>query len=137
MPPVDQSTSRLSTSQHSTPATSLNSDPSTLDPDNTTLATLIATGTLTTSLMLCYLSHFHEMCTYFPFVVVPPGDTVSSLLQSRPFLLHAVLAVASSSDTQLQSVLEKSFRLALLRRNMLEGEMSMDLLQGLLVYLAW
>jgi hypothetical protein len=135
--PMDQPASRLSTSQHPTPAASLNSGPSTLDPDNTTLETLIATGTLTTDIMLCYLSQFHEMCSYFPFVIVPPEDTIGSLLQSRPFLLHAVLAVASSSNVQLQSVLGKSFRLALLRGNMLEGEKSMDLLQGLLVYLAW
>lgn len=135
--PMHQPTIRLSTSQHPAPAASLNSDLSTLDPDNMTLETLIASGTLTTDIILCYLSQFHEMCSYFPFVIVPSGATIGSLLQSRPFLLHAVLAVASSSSVQLQSVLEKSFRLALLRRNMLEGEKSMDLLQGLLVYLAW
>jgi hypothetical protein len=84
-----------------------------------------------------YLLRFRNMYTYFPFVIVPEEATVLSMSHDRPFLCIAALAAAMSSEKILQKRLEQSFRIAILQKIMLDGERSLDLLQGLLVYLAW
>jgi hypothetical protein len=84
-----------------------------------------------------YLLRFRNMSTYFPFVIVPEEATVLSMSHDRPFLCIAALAAATSSEKNLQKRLEQSFRIAILQKIMLDGERSLDLLQGLLVYLAW
>jgi hypothetical protein len=84
-----------------------------------------------------YLLRFRNMSTYFPFVIVPEEATVLSMSHDRPFLCIAALAAAMSSEKILQKRLEQSFRIAILQKIMLDGERSLDLLQGLLVSLAW
>ena len=84
-----------------------------------------------------YLFRFRNMSTYFPFVIVPEEATVLSMSHDRPFLCIAALAAAISSEKILQRRLEQSFRIAILQKIMLDGERSLDLLQALLVYLAW
>ena len=84
-----------------------------------------------------YLLQFRNMSTYFPFVIIPNEATVLSMSQDRPFLCLAALAAATSSEKILQKSLEQSFRVAILQKIMLDGERNLDLLNGLLVYLAW
>jgi hypothetical protein len=84
-----------------------------------------------------YLLQFRNMSTYFPFVIIPNEATVLSMSQDRPFLCLAALAAATSSEKTLQKSLEQSFRVAILQTIMLDGERNLDLLNGLLVYLAW
>jgi hypothetical protein len=84
-----------------------------------------------------YLLQFRDISIYFPFVIVPNNATVLSMSQDRPFLCLAALAAATSSEKALQKSLEQSFRIAILQKIMLDGERSLDLLNGLLVYLAW
>jgi hypothetical protein len=84
-----------------------------------------------------YLQQFRKMSAYFPFVIIPDDATVLSMSQDRPFLCVAALAAATSSEKILQKSLEQSFRVAILQKVMLDGERNLDLLNGLLVYLAW
>ena len=84
-----------------------------------------------------YLIQFRRMSEYFPFVIIPNEATVLSMSQDRPFLCLAALSAATSSEKMLQKSLEQSFRVAILQKIMLDGERSLDLLNGLLVYLAW
>jgi hypothetical protein len=84
-----------------------------------------------------YLLQFRNMSTYFPFVIIPNEATVLSMSQDRPFLCLAALAAATSAEKILQKNLEQSFRIAILQKIMLDGERNLDLLNGLLVYLAW
>jgi hypothetical protein len=84
-----------------------------------------------------YLLQFRNMTAYFPFVVIPNEATVLSMSQDRPFLCLAALAAATSSEKYVQKSLEQSFRVAILQKIMLDGERNLDLLNGLLVYLAW
>ena len=78
-----------------------------------------------------------KMVPYFPFVVVPSDTIVLDLMQEKPCLCLAILSAASFSDVKLQRGLGElvneyvAFRLA---KGSLE---SLDLLQGLLVHLAW
>jgi hypothetical protein len=84
-----------------------------------------------------YLLQFRNMSAYFPFVIIPNEATVLSMSQDRPFLCLAALAAATSLEKNLQKSLEQSFRVAILQKIMLDGERNLDLLNGLLVYLAW
>lgn len=84
-----------------------------------------------------YLLQFRSMSPYFPFVIIPNEATVLSMAEDRPFLCLAALAAATSVEKDLQTSLEQSFRVAILQKIMLDGDRNLDLLNGLLVYLAW
>ncbi|KAK3940568.1 hypothetical protein QBC46DRAFT_458876 [Diplogelasinospora grovesii] len=78
------------------------------------------------------------MIAHFPCVVIPEEATVSSLAKDRPFVLLAVLAAASGSRTlQGHSLYNEEFRKILGLKFVAGGERSMELLQGLVVYVAW
>ncbi|KAK4239154.1 hypothetical protein C8A03DRAFT_14436 [Achaetomium macrosporum] len=77
------------------------------------------------------LSHFH--C-----VVVSESDTVASMAKERPFVLLAVLAAASGSRTlQGHSLYDEEFRKILGLKFVAGGERTLELLQGLVVYITW
>ncbi|KAK4125275.1 hypothetical protein N657DRAFT_570671 [Parathielavia appendiculata] len=77
------------------------------------------------------LSHFH--C-----VVVREEDTVASMARERPFVLLAVLAAASGSRTlQGHSLYDEEFRKILGLKFVAGGERTLELLQGLVIYIAW
>ena len=84
-----------------------------------------------------FLLAFRDMTSWFPFVIVPPDATALSMSRERPFLFMATMASASSADKSLRGTLERELRETLSRRIILDGEKNLDLLQGLLVYLAW
>ena len=74
----------------------------------------------------------------FPFVCIPHKQTAEELKQQEPFLLLAILAAASYEDMPLQRALGKKVKQAIsIRMILLNGEISFDLLQGLMVYIAW
>ncbi|EXJ78958.1 hypothetical protein A1O3_08458 [Capronia epimyces CBS 606.96] len=107
------------------------------DGDDATPEVLIAQGLLSMEDAERYIERFRQSCAYFPFVVLPPDETFSTVLRERPLLLHAALAVAMSAEVHLQKVLEKSFKEVMLSKLMFEAEKSIDLLQSILVYIAW
>lgn len=84
-----------------------------------------------------YLKRFRTMSSYFPFVMIPNHSTVLTMCMERPFVLLAALAVATSSEKKLQKSLGEKFRICALHVITIENERSIDLLNGLLVYLAW
>lgn len=59
------------------------------------------------------------------------------MLERRPCLLLAAVANAASHCAELQEKLAKELRDLLARQVMVEGDTNLDLLQGLLVHLAW
>ncbi|KAK0628183.1 hypothetical protein B0T17DRAFT_614137 [Bombardia bombarda] len=78
------------------------------------------------------------MLEHFPCAVVGEHETVASLAQDRPFVLLALLAAASSSRTlQGHSLYDEEFRKILGLKFVAGGERSLELLQGLVVYVAW
>lgn len=84
------------------------------------------------------------LCTYrermihhFPFVPIPGSATLQELSITYPITLHAVIVVSSGEDKQLQRTLERSFRDQVLRSVMIDGDRNIDLLQALIIYLAW
>jgi hypothetical protein len=73
----------------------------------------------------------------FPFIVFSSNVPLDILRRERPFLLLSILTLASNSNLQLQDRLESELRETLGRKVIFNGEKSLDLLQGLLIYLAW
>lgn len=74
---------------------------------------------------------------YFPFVVVPPTVSVEALRHDNPFLFLCIMAVTSSEDPVLQRRLGKEVKRQICNRLVMDHEANMDLLQGLLVFVAW
>lgn len=84
-----------------------------------------------------FLSRYRQMCDYSPFVLIPGDTTIEWMAQHQPFLLHAVFAISTQENRDLQKAFESSFRESLLRAVTIEGEKSIDLLQAFVVYLSW
>lgn len=84
-----------------------------------------------------FLNRFRTMTSYFPFFMVPSEATVLTMCKERPFVLVAALAAATSSDKKLQKSLGDKFRTCALHTIVVNNERSLDLLNGMLVYLAW
>lgn len=80
---------------------------------------------------------FQTKAPSFPFVVVPPDVSLTSLRREKPFLLLAILACALQGQKKLRNAIELEIRESLSQKVVVNGEKSMDLLQGLLVYLCW
>ena len=83
------------------------------------------------------LSAFRHKAPFFPFITISEDATVSSLSRTSPFLLLAILTVASGMDTPLNCQMEQEFRRILSAKVVVEGQKSLDFLQGILLYIAW
>ncbi|KAF2125014.1 hypothetical protein P153DRAFT_300614 [Dothidotthia symphoricarpi CBS 119687] len=86
--------------------------------------------------MQMLLDTYRTMVDYFPFVSLPNDCSCKDLIQHRPMLMFAVLTVASHDSVLLQLKLSREFRKVIMVKIM-NGEKSLDLLQGLLVFIAW
>ncbi|KAL4905100.1 hypothetical protein BDW74DRAFT_19039 [Aspergillus multicolor] len=80
---------------------------------------------------------FRGMASYFPFAVIPKEFTAASMAEGMPFLLLSAVASASSTYNNLQRALVEELKGTLSHRVIIAGEKDLDLLQGLLVHLAW
>lgn len=78
-----------------------------------------------------------NMTEQFPFVVVDPYITSQSLHQERPLLWKAIIIAASHGNSYRQMVLGADLMEDLTKRLLLRAEVSLDLLQALLVFIAW
>ncbi|RDL30129.1 uncharacterized protein BP5553_10407 [Venustampulla echinocandica] len=83
------------------------------------------------------LTAFQKISAFFPFVQVAEEATVPSLSRTSPFLLLAILTTASFTCPQVCHQLDHEFKRVLSSKVIVEGRKSLDLLQGLLVYIAW
>ena len=81
-----------------------------------------------------YVDQLHP---HFPILALRQQTSAAALLEEAPLLLLSILVVSSSSNERLQSTLNEHFRKTLAQRATVNGETSLDLLQSLLLYLAW
>ena len=86
--------------------------------------------------MQMLLDTYRTMADFFPFVTLPQNLSCRELLQQRPMLMFAVLTVASYDSVLLQLTLSREFR-KVVTVKIMNGEKSLDLLQALLVFIAW
>ena len=78
-----------------------------------------------------------DFCPEFPFVLLSSDETSASLRQEKPFLFMSVVAATSYADPQLQRRLAREIQKQIASRMIIKNEKNLDLLQGLLVCLAW
>ncbi|KAF2482398.1 hypothetical protein BDY17DRAFT_324684 [Neohortaea acidophila] len=83
------------------------------------------------------LDEYRPMSSAFPFVPVKPSEQVCTLRSSKPMLLLAIAAAASSKDRALQAALDQRYREELASHTIIAPRKSTGLVQSLLVYLAW
>ena len=86
--------------------------------------------------MQMLLETYRAMVNFFPFVPLPKDYIFQDLTQDRPMLMFAILTVASHDSVLLQLMLSREFRKVIMVKIM-NGEKSLDLLQALLVFVAW
>ncbi|CAM1504638.1 Fc.00g022290.m01.CDS01 [Cosmosporella sp. VM-42] len=72
----------------------------------------------------------------FPFVHIPPEVTAAQLQRERPFLWLNIRAFCCKSVAEKNKV-DKNIRQILAQSLLVDSERSLDLLLGLLAYLAW
>ncbi|KAJ5401270.1 uncharacterized protein N7487_007166 [Penicillium crustosum] len=77
-----------------------------------------------------------RMLPYFPFINLTPDMTSSYLRQNRPFLFQAIYTVTIFS-TQEKLIQVEELKRVLFTSALLEVQSNIDLLLGLLTYLAW
>lgn len=78
-----------------------------------------------------------NLTPHFPFVVIHPDVSAEQLRQERPLLFLAVLTAAAFGDVPVQRSLAKRMRDALGQSVAGHGDMSFEMLQALLVHIAW
>ena len=99
---------------------------------------VVTQGFLNMELAESYVTAFKSVMTpHFPFVVIGSDVTAAQLRKERPFLFLTVLASAAYENMPLQRSLGLEVKKAVASRMVIHGEISFDMLQGLLVYLAW
>ena len=84
-----------------------------------------------------FLNVYRTQCHSFPFLCVPTYASVQTLSSERPFFFLSVLYMGSYRETAFQRPLDDHLRKVLSSKIIVDGEISMDILQGLLVFLAW
>jgi hypothetical protein len=77
------------------------------------------------------------MMPNLPFVIIPSDLSTEEIRRTRPVVFLAVLTAALYDNMPLQRVLEEQVKSAISDRMVFKGEISFDLLQGLLIHIAW
>jgi hypothetical protein len=78
-----------------------------------------------------------EMVSNFPFVIIPPEMTAQRLHNEKPFLFMNIMAAASYRDMTRQRHLGEDVMKYICDHVVLRGEKSLELLQGILIFLSW
>ncbi|KAM0435975.1 hypothetical protein ACHAPT_002867 [Fusarium lateritium] len=83
-----------------------------------------------------YLDTFRSWLPRFPFMVLPKNQTAESLRKEKPFLWLCIMNITTTSHPQ-QVKLKERVRQEAAQRVIVEHERSMDVLLGLVCYIAW
>lgn len=78
-----------------------------------------------------------QLAPNFPYVVIPASISFADLRFRSPMLLLPILVTASWRNGRQQDMLNEVYLKELSSRVIIEGRKDLELLQGLLVYLAW
>ncbi|CAG8132446.1 unnamed protein product [Penicillium olsonii] len=138
---VDELLARVGTQPHTTPQTEVSCAPCATPTglsDTDRAEDVIDRGIVSYSDATKMLDSFRQtLMPYFPFVIIAPQTTLDQLRAEKPFLLLAIIKVSMYRDTAAQRILEEIFQSAVAKRMIFSHAPSMDVLQGLLVALAW
>jgi hypothetical protein len=93
-------------------------------------------GIVTAEYAQSLLEEFMVMSRTLRYVLCPE-QSISDFRRERPMLLLSIMTTSSWRDRPLQIILEKEYLNSLGVRMVVKGEDSLDMLQSLLVHLAW
>jgi hypothetical protein len=77
------------------------------------------------------------MSPNMPWLIISPGMTASYLASSEPLLMHAIRVVVYFHDSARQQVMAKELMRDISERLLINGEKSLEILQGILVFSNW
>lgn len=79
----------------------------------------------------------NTLAPYCPFVIIPPQVDAEQLRREKPFLFLVTITAALYGNMPLQRKLEMEVKKTISDRMIGGGQISFEVLQGLLVHLAW
>ncbi|KUI53633.1 hypothetical protein VP1G_01040 [Cytospora mali] len=85
---------------------------------------------------ICLQMFRSRFLPFFPFIYLAPNISAQILLMTRPVLMRAIMAVATPS-TQQKLARGAELKRVLAHATLLENQSNIDLLLGLLVFIAW
>ncbi|EWG49172.1 hypothetical protein FVEG_08768 [Fusarium verticillioides 7600] len=74
---------------------------------------------------------------HFPFVPLSSETTVASLRSTKPFLFMCIVATMKVDNCGIQHQIGEEIRNQAHQRVLMQSESTLEILQGLLIYLAW
>lgn len=81
---------------------------------------------------------FHtDLVSTFPFVLIANGETAARLRDREPFLFLCIVAVTMGSAHPLRKIVAEEIMKHITLRVVARSERNLELLRGLLVYIAW
>jgi hypothetical protein len=84
------------------------------------------------------LNIFHqEYISQFPFVLIRSDDTAELLYNGNPFLFRAIMLVAAPLSESKIIKMKRNVLAYLGYRTLVEEDKTLDILQGILVIVAW
>lgn len=83
-----------------------------------------------------YLDKFRNWLSNFPFMVLDHDTTAASLRKDRPFLWLCIMNITTMSCAQ-NAILKERVRQEIATRIVVNHERTMDVLLGLICYIAW
>ena len=83
-----------------------------------------------------YLDKFRGWLRNFPFMHIPHNQSAESLRLEKPFLFKCIMGISTMSIRQLHKIRD-DLRKEAAQRVVVEHERSLDLLLGLICYVAW
>ncbi|PWY94489.1 hypothetical protein BO94DRAFT_531461 [Aspergillus sclerotioniger CBS 115572] len=99
---------------------------------------VIDKGLLTIDAANLLLNEFRAtLMPHCPFVVISPQLSAEDLRRDKPFLFLAILNAALYDNMPLQRTVEKEVKKMISDCMIFDGPVSFEILQGLLVHLAW
>jgi hypothetical protein len=79
----------------------------------------------------------NNIANQFPFVIVPPETKAFELIHDKPFLFKNIAMVASAQDVKAQTRMAEEIIEYISLHLIIRAEKTFDLLQGLLIFIAW
>lgn len=99
---------------------------------------VIDQGLLTIGAANMLLNEFRAtLMPHCPFVIIPAQMTAETLRREKPFLLLTILTAALYDNMPLQRKMEKQVKKRISDCMIFDSPVSFEILQGLLVHLAW
>lgn len=74
---------------------------------------------------------------HFPFVPISSDTTIASLRATKPFLFMCIVATMKFDNCNIQHQIGEEIRNQAHQRVLMQSESTLEILQGLLIYLSW